>query len=148
VRAKYDHNTTTQEGEYAPLRHILRHILTGSGSDRVFRIIFSCEKFLRFIYKKIKKIISVQTLVCLNIVTKFFVIFHTFVTKISEMCLLASKCASVHIFVYIKLDNLQIDNNYYRLGCRLSCSFIVDGLAVFCVWSHYMFRPIWPSSGV
>jgi hypothetical protein len=36
----------------------------------------------------------------------------------------------------------------YRLGCRLSCSFIVDGLAVFCVWSHYMFRPIWPSSGV
>jgi hypothetical protein len=43
---------------------------------------------------------------------------------------------------------MEKTENLCRLGCRLSCSFIVDGLAVFCVWSHYMFRPIWPSSGV
>jgi hypothetical protein len=29
-----------------------------------------------------------------------------------------------------------------------ACSFIVDGLVFFCRCSHYMFRPIWPSSGV
>jgi hypothetical protein len=43
---------------------------------------------------------------------------------------------------------LFLSNMNARLGCRLSCSFIVDGLAVLCVWSHYMFRPIRPSSGV
>jgi hypothetical protein len=29
-----------------------------------------------------------------------------------------------------------------------SNSFIVDCLAVCCGWSHYMFRPTWPSSSV
>jgi hypothetical protein len=36
----------------------------------------------------------------------------------------------------------------FEIKLPSACSFIVDGLALFCQCSHYMFRPTWPSSGV
>jgi hypothetical protein len=60
-------------------------------------------------------------------------------------------CA-VHNFNYILNADVIVMQFLFPLTFYVklpsSCSFIVDGLAVCCGWSHYMFRPIWPSSGV